>query len=174
MNGKSYEGLTFHGMAAQIANAILLWKSGAAGTKNDCKLTIANVVRAFQERLIATKDLTDIPYTQAAYEAELEGESRHLEHAIPVACLMNVLFHYVGDLEVTAATAKVEELIRENTILAWVTPEEHAKLNGRLAHCMPDAFSYYPWADRWARYLESGVQIPQPVLQLQFANVQPQ
>jgi hypothetical protein len=170
MNGKSYEGLTFQGMAAQIANAILLWKSGT-GTKNDCKLTIANVVRAFQDRLVAAKDLTDIPYTKAAYQAELESEPRHLEHAIPVACLMNVLFHYVSGLDIISASAKVEELIRENTILAWVTLEEHAKLNEKLAHCMPDAFSYYPWEDQWARYVESGVPIPQPVQLLQLVNV---
>lgn len=158
MNGKSYEGLTLDGMAAHIGNAILLMNR-KIGTRNDCKLTVAHLLRQYQNRLsLSTPE--DIPYTPAALNAEQLGHLVELEHAIPVGCLLNVLFHYADGGTHEEVTAQAKNLIEANTILAWVTPEEHRLLNKKHQSSFPAGFDTYPWRDVWARYVASGVSIP--------------
>jgi len=158
MNGKSYEGLTSDGMATHIAGAIQLMRRGI-GTRNDCKLVVAHILRQYQNRLIA--DALEVPYTPDARQAEADGDEIELEHAIPVGCIMNVLFHHAAGDTLQELAAQVTTLLENNTILAYVTPEEHAKLNKQLQSSMPDGFDTYPWRDVWARYAFAGVPVPE-------------
>jgi hypothetical protein len=162
MNGKSYEGLTLDGMAAHIANAILLMNR-KVGSKNDCKLVTAHVLRQYQGRLMGRAP-EDVPYTQAALEAKKKGEYIELEHAIPIGCLMNVLFHYANGITHEEVTEQVKSIVANNTILAWVTPKEHTQLNKRHQSFMPVGFDTYPWKDVWARYVAACVPLPEGVL----------
>jgi len=151
MNGKAYEGLTLPGLAAHIASSILLWKKGQ-GTINDCKHAIAHNVRAFQRRLIAEKEI-EIWVTWEAVTAE--KKQIELEHAIPVGCLMNLLFYKVETFSPSEAAVQVDELLRENTVLVWVTKDEHAELNKCYQCKMPNGFDTYPWRDKLARYTQT-------------------
>lgn len=158
MNGKSRERLSLDGMAAHIANATLLIRRGI-GTKNDWKLAIAFILRAYHQEF-TKKVAHDIPHTPAALDARARGEATELEHAIPVGCIMNVLYHYAQGDTHDEVTKQVNSLIVQNTILARVTPDEHAKLNAKHQASMPTGFDTYPWKDVWARYVASGVPVP--------------
>ncbi|MGB7481703.1 MAG: hypothetical protein WA924_15360 [Burkholderiaceae bacterium] len=158
MNSKSYERLTLDGMAAHIANAILLYRSGH-GTRNDCKLTIAHLLRQYQARLVA--NAFEVPCTPAARRADLMEEPTELEHAIPVGCLMNVLFQYAHGEVLQDLAVNVTSLVQVNTILSRVTPSEHALLNKQCQSSMPSGFDTYPWKNVWARYVHSGVDVPE-------------
>jgi hypothetical protein len=152
MNDKAFEGLSLPGLAAHIASSILLWNNGR-GTRNDCKHAIAPNVRAFQRRLIALQETCEVWITSKALVAE--KREVELEHAIPVGCLMNLLFWKVKTSDVTKATAEVDTLIRENTVLVWVTKDEHAELNKKYQSKMPEGFDTYPWKCRLARYTQT-------------------
>lgn len=152
MNGKAYEGLTLPGLAAHIASSILLQKQ-KVGTLNDCKHAIAHNVRAFQRRLIAQQETGQVWITSSA--AKADKKQVELEHAIPVGCLMNLLFYKVETSDQTEAAAQVDELIRENTVLVWVTKSEHAELNQKHQCRMPEGFDTYPWEDTLARYKQT-------------------
>lgn len=158
MNRKSFEGLTLEGMSAHIANAMLLYRGGL-GTRNDCKLTIAHLLRQYQARLVA--DALEVPYTPAARRADLVGEPTELEHAIPVGCLMNVLFEYAHGTTVQELAFTATALVNQNTILSRVTPAEHALLNKQCQSSMPLGFATYPWQNVWARYVHAGVDAPE-------------
>jgi hypothetical protein len=165
MNGKSQEGLSLEGMASHIASAILLWNKGqGSGTKNDCKLIVSHVLRKYQRFVAKEKHATRIPSTPAARRWEMSGKTAILEHGIPVACVANVLFHSVTGPALQKAIEQVKACLEANTVLAWVTPEEHSKLNAQFAHCMPEGYDCYPWRDVWARYRESSVDTPDPGL----------
>jgi hypothetical protein len=152
MNGKAYMGLSLPGLAAHIASSILLWRKGS-GTINDCKHAIAHNVRAFQRRLIVRQEIRDVWITSNA--AVAEKKQIELEHAIPIGCLMNLLFWKIETTDSTAATAHVDELIRENTVLVWVTRDEHAQLNKNYQCKMPEGFDTYPWENALARYVQT-------------------
>jgi hypothetical protein len=154
MNGKAYEGLTLPGIASHIASSILLWNNGrGTGTHNDCKHAIGHNVRAYQRRMFAEKKITDIWITEAA--AAPEKSQIELEHAIPVGCLMNVLFSEVDATDLVTAAQQVTALIEKNTVLVWVTKDEHAELNKRYQCTMPPGFDHYPWDDPFARYTQT-------------------
>lgn len=155
MNGKSYQGLSLPGLAAHIASSILLWDNGKVGTKNDCKHAIAHNVRAYQRRLIQTKPIRDVWITENALSAEAEQKPIELEHAIPVGCLMNLLFFKIAGTCMQRATAQVIELIEDNTVLVWVTPDEHAKLNKLYQSSMPPGHDTYPWKNKLGRYTQT-------------------
>lgn len=152
MNGKSYKGLSLSGLAAHIASSILLLRTGQ-GTVNDCKHAIAHNVRAFQRRLIALGEMRDVWITSSA--AVAEKTQVELEHAIPVGCLMNLLFYKVETSDLMKAIVQVDEIIRENTVLVWVTKDEHSKLNKNYQCKMPEGFDTYPWRDTLARYTKT-------------------
>lgn len=154
MNGKTYEGLTLPGLAAHIASSILLWNHGKGmGTRNDCKHAIAHNVRAYQRRMIAEKVIDEVWITDAAAAAE---KSRiELEHAIPVGCLMNLLFHLVDANDQAEAARQVADIIQHNTVLVWVTKDEHSRLNKAYQCTMPEGFDTYPWKDPLARYRQT-------------------
>jgi hypothetical protein len=161
MNGKSWEGLSLEGMASHIASAILLWNKGqGVGTKNDCKLIVSYVVRKYQAFSAKANNLTQIPSTLAARRWKINGKKPVLEHGIPVACVVNGLFHIVTGPNLQSAIEQVETCLEANTVLAWVTPREHSRLNARFAQSMPVGYDSYPWKDKWARYRKSLVDIP--------------
>jgi len=164
MNGKSFKRLTLDGMAAHIANALLLAQK--VGTKNDCKLAIAYVIRAYQRQLFK-KMSYEIPFTSAAREAQLKKEAIELEHSIPVGCVMNVLFHYANGSTHEEMMAQTVRLLKENTVLAWVTPQQHGQLNGKYQSSMPVGFDTYPWQDVWARYVAAEVELPEGAFPLE-------
>lgn len=156
MNGKHYQGLSLEGLAAHIASSILLWSGGkGSGTINDCKHAIAHNVRAFQRRLIAKKEIGKILITS---DAQSTKDKIELEHAIPIGCLMNLLF-WAMEVEnwpsQAEAAVRVDQLVRENTILVWVTKNEHAKLNEKYQCTMPEDFDTYPWENVLARYVKT-------------------
>jgi hypothetical protein len=71
---------------------------------------------------------------------------------------MNLLFHKITTSDHAEATQQVDMLIRENTVLVWVTKEEHGMLNKQYQCTMPVGFDTYPWKDKLARYTQtSGV-----------------
>jgi len=107
-------------------------------------------VRAFQRRLIALPETCEVWITSKALAAE--QKQVELEHAIPVGCLMNLLFWRVKTSDVREAAAQVDTLIRENTVLVWVTKDEHAELNKKYQSKMPKGFDTYPWKCTLARY----------------------
>jgi hypothetical protein len=164
MNEKSYEGLTYKGMALHIANAIALHRR-RVGTKNDCKLVVAHLIRTYQSRLIGDGQLP-VRYTEAARSAELAGDPIELEHAVPVGCLMNVLFHHLPVDDIMSAGEEVSRLVCENSILAYVTPEEHLRLNQmKLSSSMPAGFDFFPWKDVWARYRVAEIPL-EPIVEI--------
>lgn len=161
MNGKTYEGLTLPGLASHIASSILLWNKGQGmGTKNDCKHAIGHNVRAYQRRMIAEKVIKNIWITEAARQRD--KSQIELEHAIPVGCLMNLLFYKIVGSDQAAAARQVADLIEESTVLVWVTKAEHLKLNDAYQCKMPEGFDTYPWEDPLARYRKTK-DVSQPV-----------
>ncbi|RZT06253.1 hypothetical protein SAMN05216319_4520 [Duganella sp. CF402] len=159
MNGQSREGLSLPGLAAHIAASIVLWGKGYGhGTKNDCKHAIAHNVRAYQRRLLATKQIKNVWISTAALAARDQKKKIELEHAIPVGCLMNLLFFKIDQTDIEAAKGLVSKLIEESTTLVWVTKDEH----GRLDQCsMPAGYDTYPWEDHLARYRIAGISLLQ-------------
>jgi hypothetical protein len=153
MNGKAYKGLSMPGLAAHIASSILLWNIGKQGTINDCKHAIAHNVRAFQRRLITEEKVNGVLITSNALKAE--KSLRQLEHAIPVGCLMNLLLFMVKTSELSEAATQIDKLLRGNTVLVWVTKDEHAELNKKYQCKMPDGFDTFPWKDKLARYSQT-------------------
>jgi hypothetical protein len=161
MNGKSREGLTLAGMASHIASAILLYREGKGGTKNDCKLVVSHILRTYQRFQANTQDLNLLPATPNARAAIIEGKRAILEHAIPAGCVVNALIHYVKGTRIEEATPQVRSIIDEGTMLAWVTAKEHSVLNEDYMHTMPVGADCYPWINKWARYAACGVSMPE-------------
>lgn len=156
---KSYEGLTLRGIAAQIVNAVQLYKVRKIGTRNDCQLAINFLIRMYHVRLTFMSRLP-MPMSNAARLAS--GEKLIKEHAIPVATIMKLLI----DSEVPKTEVAVEQLLDRvmklldaTTCRALVTKAEDASLTAaNLADRMPEGFSY-PWADPWVRYKKAGIGI---------------
>jgi hypothetical protein len=165
MNGKSKEGLTLDGLASQIANAIRCHYNDKT-TRNDGILMVAHAVRAYHSRFRKEhKNEMKIRWSEDAFSIQ---KDLHLEHAIPVACITNVLFYALmhkssTNLTPQAATELVTKIIERNIHLVWVTKDDHDKLNAKYASSMPPGYDTFPWRDPWARYRESGVKILEPV-----------
>jgi hypothetical protein len=117
-------------------------------------------VRKYQAFFASANKLTQIPSTPSARRWEINGKKPILEHGIPIACVVNVLLLTVTGPSLESAIQQVNICLEANTVLAWVTPGEHSKLNACFADSMPAGYDSYPWKDIWARYRESSVDIP--------------
>lgn len=158
---KAREGLTLEGILAHITSAILLWDCGKGrGTQNDCQLSINHLLRTYHHRKLKEDSYGPVPATREGRAAYTAGSGYHLEHAIPIACVMWALFNNVTEREFGSAYEQVQEVIRNTMHVAYVTHKEHADLNREFASSMPSG-STYPWPDPWIRYKEAGVETPE-------------
>jgi hypothetical protein len=157
---KAREGLTLEGIAAHITSAILLWGHGKGrGTQNDCQLSINHLLRTYHHLKLRKGLYGLVPATPKGRKAHTNGSGYHLEHAIPIACVMWALFNKVTERGFDRAYDQVQEVINSTMYVAYVTHEEHAKLNRKFASSMPSG-STYPWSDPWIRYKEA--KVPRP------------
>jgi hypothetical protein len=99
----------------------------------------------------------NIRYSKGASEND-GTQKNQKEHAIPVACLLNLIFYSFENNEISDSSM-IQNLIENNTFLVWVTQFEHLKLNEKYAHSMPDGFDTYPWKNVWARYEKVGIKL---------------
>jgi hypothetical protein len=156
---KSYEGLTLEGIAAQIIHSIIVWKTFKLSTRNDCQLVVNSLIRAYHSRL-AAKNKTSLPSSKKAIAGRKRGNRPVVEHAIPVACIMQHLLDKTVKGDFTAAEKmipKVMKILDASALRAWVAKSEHDTLRTLgLEICMPDGHKH-PWPDRWARYNVAGI-----------------
>jgi hypothetical protein len=157
---KAREGLTLPGIVAHITSAILLWNRGKGhGTQNDCQMSINHLLRAYHHLKLKKGLYGQVPATPAGRAAHTAGSGYHLEHAIPIACVMWALFNNVTQRDFDQAYDQVQKVIDDTMYVAYVTHDEHAKLNRRFASSMPPG-SKYPWPDPWVRYKKAEVESP--------------
>lgn len=151
---KSREGLTLEGIAAQIVHSIIVWKTLKLSTRNDCQLVVNNLIRAYHTRLAATQKTT-LPSSKKAVAARKRGQKPVVEHAIPVACIMQHLLEKTVKGDFSAAQKlipKVMKVLNDSALRAWVSKSEHDTLRSLgLEICNPEGHKH-PWPDRWARY----------------------
>ncbi|MDX6008388.1 hypothetical protein [Cupriavidus necator] len=131
---KVYQGLTFDGMLGHIANTIILWNLGKdgdewRGTQNDCQLVVSFLLRSYHRRMLATGKYGEIPSTRDGGEAFDGGKGYHLEHAIPIACIMWALFNHVTARKLPEAIAQVRKIVDETMKVAHVSEREHKDLS---------------------------------------------
>lgn len=157
---KAREGLTLPGIVAHITGAILLWNRGAGhGTQNDCQLSINHLLRSYHHLKLRKGGYAQVFATTGGKAAHLEGKGYHLEHAIPIACVMWALFNNVTAQDFDRACEQVQKIIDDTMYVAYVTHDEHAELNRLYASSMPPGYEY-PWEDPWIRYQKAKVEIP--------------
>jgi len=156
---KSYEGLTLEGIAAQIIHSIIVWKTFKLSTRNDCQLVVNSLIRAYHSRL-AAKNKTLLPSSKKAIAERKRGKRPVVEHAIPVACIMQHLLEKTVRGDFTTAQKlipKVMKILEDSALRAWVAKSEHDTLRALgLEICMPNGHKH-PWPDRWARYNCAGI-----------------
>jgi hypothetical protein len=86
---------------------------------------------------------------------------RHLEHAIPIACIMWALLNEVTSMVLAEAIEQARVVVDSTMVVARVSTPEHQDLN-REFHCtMPEDAGEYPWKDVWARYRAARLPIPE-------------
>lgn len=157
---RAREGLTLPGIVAHITCAILLWNRGKGpGTQNDCQLSINHLLRTYHHLKLKKGLYGQVRATRDGRAAHTAGSGYHLEHAIPIACVMWALFNHVTQRDFDQAYEQVQKVIDDTMYVAYVTHEEHTKLNRRFASSMPPG-SDYPWPDPWIRYKLAGVEPP--------------
>jgi hypothetical protein len=157
---KAREGLTLQGITAHITCAILLWDRGRGrGTQNDCQLSINHLLRTYHNLKLKKSLYGRVPATPKGRIAHAAGSGYHLEHAIPIACVMWALFNNVTERNFDRAYGQVQKVIDDTMYVAYVTHKEHAELNLQFASSMPSGATY-PWSDPWIRYKEAGVPPP--------------
>lgn len=166
---KVRQGLTLDGMRAHIANAIILWNLGKdndnkwRGTQNDCQLVLNWVLRSYHQKMLRDNLYGKIHSTQDGHKALQNGTGYHLEHAIPVACIMWALFNEVQSRTLPEAIEQVRAVIDNTMKVAYVSHKEHGDLNTVYSCTMPKDYEKYPWTGDavWARYVASGVPKPE-------------
>lgn len=157
---KAREGLTLPGILAHITCAILLWNRGKGhGTQNDCQVSINHLLRVYHHLKLKKGLYGQVPATLKGRIAHTAGRGYHLEHAIPIACVMWALFNNVTQRDFDKAYEQVQKVIDDTMYVAYVAHDEHAKLNRHFASSMPSG-SQYPWPDPWIRYKEADVDAP--------------
>lgn len=157
---KAREGLTLQGIVAHITCAILLWDRGKGrGTQNDCQLSINHLLRTYHHLKLKKRLYGQVPATPAGRLAHSAGSGYHLEHAIPIACVMWALFNHVTERDFDKAYQQVQKVIDATMYVAYVTHAEHAKLNRLFPSSMPSGYDY-PWLDPWIRYKVAKLRTP--------------
>lgn len=120
------------------------------------KETYTDVLDDVGEILAANRAANNIDWALNLAEI-LKGY--HLKHAIPIACVMWALFNNVTERDFDRAYEQVQKIIDDTMYVAYVSHDEHAKLNRLYASSMPPGYEY-PWEDLWIRYQKAEVEIP--------------
>lgn len=158
---KVYEGLSTDGIAAHITSSLLLWnRTNGKGTQNDCQLVINNLLRAYHRLKLNRGLYGKVRATTGGLAAKAKGSGYHLEHAIPIACVMWALLDEVRERDFNKEYDQVKTIIDSTMHVAYVTQNEHMTLNKFYSCSMLEGHEKYPWVDPWGRYVAAKVETP--------------